>query len=107
MNNTQLTRAEIDLLRRGYAECLLSSDRHMGPEEAATHAAARYPYPKVRRPRIVKAFSGEYKVEGGRMFTRPNCFHRWVERQYSCAEYQRHYATLLDLIANPTEEVDA
>jgi hypothetical protein len=98
-------RAKIDLLREGYA----ARCREFGSSAPGAQgmAASAFPYPKVTRPRVVKAFRGEYKVEHGRMFTRADRSCVWQECQHSAADFQRYYITLLDLINNPTEEEKA
>ena len=87
----------------------LSAQRMTDSErrEFERDAAVRYPLPKVTRPRVVTRQDGvQLRIEDPELQFRigPNC--SWATY---CLTYMSpaNRAALLDLLANPTEEVEA
>ena len=68
--------------------------------------ATLFPYPKVTRPRVVTRQDGvQLRIEGEELQFRisPNC--SWEPYSFVCLS-PANRAALLDLLANPTEEVE-
>ena len=69
-------------------------------------AAERYPLPKVTRPRVVTREDGcQLRISGGQLQ------YKWLDgdwREYGSINWTpAQRAAMADLLANPTEEVDA
>lgn len=105
--------------RAAYVEAWLELERRARVQSGdSVHAiaAARYPLPKVPRPRVVTWGGAQFKMAGdlpvAAVLCKPSDDHAWYSDTFTRYEWDfRTNPTLLrklaDLIDNPTEEVEA
>lgn len=102
MNDTNLSRDQIMLLRQGYTRALQA--RGESPSFALSQAAKVYPMPKVTRYREYAHPNGwTYRCSpnGSRLQT------RGFGQTWTDGHTRAQLGELFNLFANPTEEVDA
>ena len=98
-------RERIELLRQGYARGMDEAGIAVSSAYKAERAAAAFPMPKVKRPRVVHLDLGApYRVVDGEVQFR-NVFRggKWEASVSLRADIVRQLADLLD---NPDEEVE-
>jgi hypothetical protein len=77
-------------------------------DEVRESTDKRYPLPKVTRPRVVSDGTLEWKYENGYVMYRYSGSSDWYSTKYSEVPINpRRVEVLADLLANPTETVDA
>lgn len=93
--------------RDAYARGLGEETQYWG-DDAVAKAHREYPLPKVTRPRVVSDGTMEWKYENELLMCRYSGWDVWRSVQYSEVPLNRRRAeALADLLANPTEEVEA
>ena len=100
------TEREMAHERQAVARTVLLAHTTMGYEECDAIARQSFPLPKVTRPRVVRREDGcELRLFGTELQFRL-CNDEWKCYNGMCVD-EINRSALLDLLANPTEEVDA
>ena len=92
--------------REGYMRHCEKFCARINKEDANVSAVVEYPLPKVTRPRVVRRADGcELRLSGTELqYRRPG--NEWYTYNGMYID-ENNRSALLDLLANPTEEVDA